>query len=378
MAFIFQFFLFLWILFIPMKTVIYQASYIIMFILIVFHIYINKTFNDLLFILHKLKDILFILLCIIASMTVSNALSEFSTFTSWKVEFTYIYRYIFASIVLLYAYQQRLFDKKTLVIFIVFSLFVQSAIGIYHFSTNFDSLKNGISAWTHNRNTFGMLMTLGSSIIIGILLHNRQYKLRKLEYFLLVLTLIFFLFNLLFSYSRASWLASLIFIITMWIFNFKTISLKKYFLVVCFFTICIILFLMIPELASRFKCLIELDSSNRFEIWKHTLSLILQKPFLGYGLHSYAHIGLKNIAGVHNAILEILLYLGIFGFIFYTTLIAKIIKEQINQKNFFFLAISISLMTINQFDHSITSGIVTLSPLSIFAFFIFEKRISHE
>ena len=179
-AYIFQFFLFFWILFIPMKTVIYQASYIMMLLLIVFHIYKNKTLNNLLFILHKLKDILFILLCIIVSMTISNTLSEFSTFMSWKVEFTYIYRYIFASLMLLYAYQQHLFSKKALVIFIIFSLFLQSSVGIYHFLTNHDSLNTGLAAWTHNRNTLGMLMSIGASLIFGIFFYNKQYLLNKL------------------------------------------------------------------------------------------------------------------------------------------------------------------------------------------------------
>ena len=124
--------------------------------------------------------------------------------------------------------------------------------------------------------------------------------------------------------------------------------------------------------------MVELDSSYRFEIWEHAWSLIIQKPFFGYGLMSYAYIGMPNITGVHNAILEILLYLGIFGFIFYTAIFFQVIKEQILQKNFFFLAISSVFIVLMQFDQSITGGIVFLSPLSIFAFFIFEKRISYE
>lgn len=375
---IFQFFLFSWIVFIPMKTVFYQISYMMMLTLVVFHVYINKTFNDLLSIFVRLKDIIFILLCILLSMTISNAVSEVSTFTSWKVEFTYIYRYIFASILLLYAYQQHLFQKKTLVIFIIFSLFVQSSEGIYQYLTNLDSLNTGLNAWTHNRNTLGMFMAIGSSIIIGIVFYHKQHQMKNIEYFLLIVTLFAFLFNLLFSYSRASWLAFFTFLIILWLSNLKTISRKKYFFILCFLVIFIFLFLTIPHLAHRFNSMVELDSSYRFEIWEQAWSLIIQKPFLGYGLMSYAYIGMSNFTGVHNAILEILLYLGIFGFIFYTAVFFQVIKEQILQKNFFFLAISSVFIVLMQFDQSITGGIVFLSPLSIFAFFIFEKRISHE
>lgn len=378
MALLFQFFLFSWILFIPMKTVFYQMSYMMMLTLVIFHIYINKTFDDLLYIFVRLKDIIFVLLCILLSMAISNAMSEFSTFMSWKVEFTYIYRYIFASILLLYAYQQHFFPKKTLVIFIIFSLFVQSAEGIHQYLSNLDSLNTGLNAWTHNRNTLGMFMAIGSSIVIGIIFYNQQYQIKNIERFLLIVALFLFLFNLLFSYSRASWLAFFAFIVVLWLSNLKTISRKKYFFILCFLAIFISLFLTIPHLAHRFNSMVELDSSYRFEIWKHAWALIIQKPFFGYGLMSYSHIGMKNITGVHNALLEILLYLGLLGFIFYSTIFFKVIKEQVVQKNFFFLSISLIFIVLMQFDQSITGGIVFLSPLSIFAFFIFEKRISNE
>jgi len=105
--------------------------------------------------------------------------------------------------------------------------------------------------------------------------------------------------------------------------------------------------------------------------------MIKQKLLFGHGLMTFSDIGKiggEYYSGVHNSILEILFFLGLFGFIAYTNLIWKILKKIISNKSTIQIALFFAFLTITQFDQSIIKGIASLSSLTVFAFFIFTQE----
>ena len=136
-----------------------------------------------------------------------------------------------------------------------------------------------------------------------------------------------------------------------------------------------LLFFNINTLNRRFTLFLEGYSSNRYEIWLHALKLIEQKLIFGWGLDSWKIVGLKSYSGTHNSILEILLYLGVFGLVIYTVLVYFILKEIYFYKQLTLAYIFVFLLISTQFGESITSGKTFLSTSVIFMFFVFRRRV---
>ena len=72
-------------------------------------------------------------------------------------------------------------------------------------------------------------------------------------------------------------------------------------------------------------------------IWLNYISLFLSNPLFGYGFSGFQHEAYKLIGMVsspHNVILEVLLYTGIFGTVFYIIFLFKIFySAYLTQKN---------------------------------------------
>ncbi len=372
--------LFIWVLFIPMKTSFYPISYVLMVAIFLYYIFVQKHTEQFKNMIKQLKTLIIFFCLILTSMTISNTLSPITTFQSWSTEFNYAFRYFLIFIILLFFYKERFFTKKFLIVCILFSLFIQGVDGLYQTFFHVDLFKNipgsislGLTAATFNRNTFGMIMAVGTSICIGILFQYKYNKLKKSEFFFTSLLMILFLFSLIFSYSRSSWIFLVVFGLIFGTWNYKKI--KKFHIIIIFISILVIaiLFLTNHDLMLRINSLLSGYSSHRFEIWKQAIGLIKDKILFGYGLMTYGKIGIKEYSGVHNSILEIFLFLGLFGFIAYANLLLYIFKKIILDKNSFYLAFLIAFTVITQFDDSIIKGIVTLSILSIYGFFVFSE-----
>ena len=68
-------------------------------------------------------------------------------------------------------------------------------------------------------------------------------------------------------------------------------------------------------------------SNGRFELWQESISLILQKPLLGYGPEAHAFETKIGYLQPHNALLQSLLEFGIIGTIPFLIMIFYIVKN---------------------------------------------------
>ena len=381
LAFLLKFFVLIWIIFIPMKTSFYQISFIMIVGIFCAYLFLNKkmlVFKD---ILQQNKNILLAFGLILLSMTISNSLGKFVTMDSWRTQFHYLFRYFFVFLILLFFHREKLISQRFIALAILCSLSLQGLDGLHQaiFGNDFikghsGSIVGGLSGATFNRNNFGFFMTIGASICTGLLFYKNDYKLTTLNTIMLTMLLFLFLFNLLFTYSRASWLFYNVFLFILVTLNYKKLSKKHYlaFGIVLISMICI--FLYFDNLTLRLIQLLQMDDGGRKPIWDDALQLIEKNYLFGYGLMTYDYIASQPIFSIHNSILEILLFLGIFGFIAFTFLLYLILKEIVKAKNYFYLAFFFAFLVITQFDNSIIKGITSLSSLALFAFFIFSDK----
>jgi len=378
---IFKIFLFVWILFIPMKTAIYPISYVLMVLVFLYYLISYKKINDFKKLLIRYKTTIYIFFLIVFSMTISNVLSPITNTLSWRTELNYVFRYFLIFIMLLFLYRENFFTKRFVIVSILVSLGLQGIDGVYQAFThydfikhNFGSLSKGLAAAVFHKNAFGMFMAIGASLSLSLLFYKKKYSLNYVETIIIFILLCLFIFDLLFSSSRASWLFFTTFITFFTLLNYKKIKLSYLFFLIISIAIIAIIFYYIPSLHHRMLQLLHGNSSHRYEIWKNTIFLIKENVFFGHGLMTAKQLHLKPDPSVHNSILEILLFLGIVGLVFYTMLLWNILKICLTNKNSIHTALFFSFLVITQFDDSIIKSIVTLSSLTLFAFFIFSQE----
>ena len=378
-------FFFIWVIFIPMKTSFYQISFLCIVGVFLTYLLLYKKIFILKHIVIEHKNVIFSFGIILISMTISNSLSTVTTLESWIPEFHYIFRYFFIFLILVFFHKEAIINKKFVLFSVLFALSLQGIDGIYQAIFEYDfikhnasSLNDGLSGATFNRNNFGFFMTIGTSISTGLLFYNQKYKLTNIHIYILIVFLFIFLFNLLFSYSRASWLFYGVFTLILCITEYKRISKKHFFIFLAIAILIVLVFFYYDNLFFRLGQLLKMDDSGRMPIWDDVIYLIKQNFVFGYGLMSYASIASQPILSVHNSVLEILLFVGIFGFTSFTLLLYFILMEIIKIKNYFYLSLFFAFLVITQFDNSIIKSITSLSTLSIFAVFIFAKNNSKE
>lgn len=375
---IFNFIFLLWIISIPFKNSIYQASTVLLISFFLIYLIKHRDFLYFKDLILKYKVILYSFLIILISMVISNIINDVNI-DSWKVQFTYIYRYILIFIILLYFYSKEIFTKKILYIFLLFSLSIQSFDGLYQsilgydfFKHNLGNLQEGLTGSTFNRNIFALIVGLGVLLCV-FSIKIKKYSKTK---FVVILLGFIFIFCTLFSYSRAVWVALFLSLLLYFFINLKSIKITYILYIVGMFLIIAISFVYIDSLQNRLDLLLKGNSSNRDEIWLYTLNLIQQKPIFGWGLDTWSVIGLKNYANVHNSILEILLYLGIFGFLSFSYFLINILKEINYYKNSKAFSILIYLIVISFFDQDIFTGKIYLSFFTILMFYIYSDKIN--
>lgn len=378
-----RFFLAIFIIFIPMKTSIYPISFGLLVLFFISYIVLNQKFALINSILQEQKKPIVAFSCVVISMIVSNALSDYTTLDSWRIVAHYIFRYFLFFIILLVLYKDGCISKRFIVITLLCSLFLQNIDGIYQAITGFDFIRGyagslyaqegiapGLKGATFNRNTFGFFMALGVSFCTIFLL-KRDLKLSKIQYLFFMLTLFLFLFNLLFSYSRSAWVFYIVFLTFFIILENRYLTKKTLLTLIIIIMLIIAFFTYFDALLMRLFQLVHFQASNRDKIWLDTIALIKNNILFGYGVMTYEKLASQNIASVHNSILEILLYLGINGFVAFTYLLYTIWEQIVKIKNSIYYTFFFAILIITQFDHSIIKSIPMLSSLSIFAFFIF-------
>ena len=110
----------IFIVFIPMKTTFYQASFVGLAVIFCFYFFYYRKMEMLkeLFLLYRHIIIAFCL--ILLSMTISNLLGKFVTIDSWSTQFHYLFRYFFVFLILLFFYREKLISKKFIILAILF------------------------------------------------------------------------------------------------------------------------------------------------------------------------------------------------------------------------------------------------------------------
>lgn len=375
---IFNFIFLIWIISIPFKNSIYQASTILLILFFLIYLIKHRDFLYFKDLILRYKGILYSFLIILISMAISNIINDVNI-DSWKIQFAYIYRYVLMFIILLYFYSKEIFTKKILYIFLLFSLSVQSFDGLYQsilgydfFKHNLGNLEEGLTGFTFNRNIFALIVGLGVLLCVFSIKIKKSNKIN----FIVILLGFIFMFCTLFSYSRAVWVALFLSLFFYFFINLKSIKITHILYVISIFLVIGIAFAYVDSLQNRLDLLLNGNSSNRDKIWLYTLNLIQQKPIFGWGLDTWSIIGLKDYANVHNSILEILLYLGIFGLFSFTYFFINILKEINYYKNSSAFCVLIYLIVISFFDQDIFTGKIYLSFFTILMFYIYSDKIN--
>jgi len=370
MIYFFKFVLFVFVISIPFKNTVYQVSLVILILMFFLHVYLNKNYLKLKLIYLEFKNIIYIFLLLIGTLSISNLININLENDSLRALLSFIYKFGLLFFVLIYFYAINYFKEKELVTYVLLSILLQLSIGVYQAIVYHDvlsdikNISNGITGQTFNRNQFGLIMGIGA--IISLL----YFK----EKFIKILFPIFIL-GAIFSYSRAVWVAFIFSIVLYGIFNIKNFKLKDIIIIISIFLICLVLFFNIDSLSNRFEQLLNANSSGRGEIWLHTIALIKEKILFGYGLDSWKLHQLKNYSNIHNSILEILFVSGIAGLIVFLLIFITILREIFSGKNYLFLALISYFSIISLFDNSIFYSKIYLSFLIIFCIFIFKNRI---
>jgi O-antigen ligase len=377
---IYSLLLLIWCISIPFKNAIYQASTLALIIYFIIYVFIFKDLYSLKIIYLKYQDLFLSFIFILLSMSISNIINDVSKTDAWHIEVMYIFRYALIFLILIYFYSKNFFSKKTLILYVFLSLSIQLLDGLYQniFGSDFfynqvsNDIPGALIGGVFHRNIFGFLMGIG--VLISFIFLKNEITFKK-EKFLYLIFLILFCYCSLLSYSRAIWLSLFIVGLIYILFSIKNIKLIyiSYFIIGCFMIF--LLFVNIESLNNRLGLLLEGNSAYRYDIWKKSIDLILEKPFFGWGIDSWGIIGLNEFAAVHNSILEILLCTGIMGFIFFSNIFIRTIKFIYINRNLDLFLILIYFFISSLFDQSIFESKILLSSLTIFMFYIYSIKI---
>ncbi|WP_193315050.1 O-antigen ligase family protein [Poseidonibacter ostreae] len=240
--------------------------------------------------------------------------------------------------------------------------------GIYEIIGNMNVvMSRGILGTLDNRNTFGLFMGMG--VVLSLLI-VKDYKLIGLVLILM------FSFFMIFSFSRSSWVASTSSIFILFILNYKKIKIVHLGYIVIFLTFLITLYFNFDSFQNRFDQLISGYSSNRIEIWMHTIALIKDNFIFGYGIDSWNNLPdsyLVRFPNPHNLFLEILINIGLLGLGIYIFTVMVIIVKIISSKNFILLPVASYFLIVTLFDFSIFTSKELLSFLTIFIFLVYSN-----
>jgi len=382
---VFNILLFIWCVSIPFKNALYQGTtiFIILFFIVIIIKY--KEYTYLKEICYKFKDLFFAFTLIILSMTISNSINDVSKSDAWRIELMFILRYGLIFIILIYFYSRDFFHKNKLIIFFLISMLIQAFDGVYQSIYGYDFFKHmisdypgGLTGAVFYRNVFGFLMGLSLLFTVFYLVNNFKRKIITRNNIIISISFFLFLYSTIFSYSRAVWVAIFASFLMYIVINYKYLKIKHLLYILIFTSILILIFTNIDSLSYRFNSLLSGDSSNRFEIWSKGLELINQKLIFGWGVDSWKIHGLKEYAALHNSILEILLYTGLFGLFSFLIIIMMTFKTII-KNNSLELSLIITYLLVNSlFDHSIFESKIFLTVLTIFMFYVYSYRIKHK
>lgn len=187
-----------------------------------------------------------------------------------------------------------------------------------------------------NANALGINIATSFMILIAAVFFN-SFKLKKKKRFLLVFFFPVFLISLIGTGSRSAILVILLSLIFLF---YVRVSQNKNKISTTLSSILILVVILIPltyfvfqseDFMARILMTADTDSNlrlgGRLKLWDGFISIISTAPFFGYGYSGTFNESIKYFGFVespHNVFLEVFLYTGFFGFLFYSTFVARI------------------------------------------------------
>lgn len=380
-SFLTKIILLVWIVSIPFKNSIYQISIVVLPLLFFADLYFTHSIMILKNIFRTYKDVTIAFGIIVVSMTLSNVFG-IQAEKAWYLELMFIARYGLIFFVLIYFYYKDYFSLKLLVLMILGSLTLQGVDGLYQHFYGIDFISGHQvidGAWLTGAvfyyNPFGMLMSIGACITISLLIYHDRFKLSILQMGLLTIFTFIFIYDLLYSLSRASWVSFAVFVLCISALNYKKFNLKIIITLLLVLALIILFVTNDGSILARFNQLLQGDSSDRYYIWENSIKAFLQSPLFGYGLNSFKQVVTVKYSATHNSILELLLFVGLVGFVAFSYMLYLLIREVYQHKDAIGFSFFTSLLVITQFDTSVTGSKIFLSILTVCAFYILARRI---
>lgn len=289
----------------------------------------------------------------------------FSNFPSTAVKYTAISSIYFVLFIVFLGITYKNKDKLSYWILAFRLLIFIAVLGIIQFfypglllfkvlTYKLDSFYPRISSLMQWPNQFAVVMVIGVSLAI-ILYKNRAIA--KLEFYL---SLVLFLADISIAVSRNGWLMLFLVICLLWIY--RKIKIKETIIIMCIWIFCM-LFFPVPTYRLGIKnsnvfplmntiihiggvepeitiknptvkvAAVASDPSDRINLAKEAIGYIIKRPFTGVGLGVFAeHIQSSHSWGgkgvhTHNLVLNILVELGIPGFILSLTFLWSLLKK---------------------------------------------------
>ncbi|MDB2381460.1 O-antigen ligase family protein [Alphaproteobacteria bacterium] len=205
-----------------------------------------------------------------------------------------------------------------------------------------------LHGFTSNSNVFGLYSGLGVLFASFLALQPGKINYPQLISSLTFLTLSLTL--LLASGNRGGWVAVLCALAIFFLLQFR----NRPFLIITIFSICgLITFIVFSNFSvpmERLNLLISGYSSQREEVWGNVLAMVIERPLLGYGLHTREILSASEyIYSEHNIFLSVLVALGFSGFIAYMFLLFLILGAGLKNHNYYGLILMIFLFSIGMF-----------------------------
>ena len=366
----FNIFLFIWLLSTPFKNAVYQASVILLAIFFVVDIFQSRRFDILIKNLREAKLLFISFFFLMFSMTLSNLLNlDYLDKKSWHMVYMFAIRYALIFIILAYYYRLEYFSKNDFIVMLYLSFSYLALTGIYTaLSLPEDMFTSGLKGTLDYRNAFGLLMGMGLVLSVLLFEHKKQLS--------IILILVFSTLMLL-SVSRSSWVSSIAACLVLFVIHYKKFRWQHIVYMLIFAAFIISIYFSFNSIQQRFSQLVQGDGSGRIEIWTHTIALITEKIYFGYGIDTWMNLSdsfLKQYPDPHNMVLEILLCTGILGLIAVFIGIYAVLFEIYKQQNYKLFAVATYFLVITQFDFGAFGSKELLSFLTAFVFFVYLEK----
>lgn len=281
------------------------------------------------------KKILFYLkpLFIFLLILFVNSLLHINNFSSKIFDFATTVNILLFIAIINHARKNYLILDKVIIVYMI-GTFLLSTLSYFEFGTS-TSPEGRTVIFGSNANALGITISTSIMILIATVFFN-SFELKKKRFFLL-----FFLPVLLISLIGTASRSAILVILLSLIFLFYTrIAQNKNKISSFLSSFLVMAIILIPftylifqseEFMTRILITADPESNlrlgGRLVLWDGFISIISSAPFFGYGYSGSIYETFKYFGGVHsphNVFLEVLLYTGIFGFLFFIFFIARI------------------------------------------------------